>query len=100
MTFNRRKPEYTWKKPAVFAGGPNLSGGGSGEICEIKDLFAELWNFLGNLVLRKILGTFVFGNITSTSLPHPGPGMEGGAQIFSYTHPPNQIPVGTTLSVW
>ena len=90
MTFNRRKPEYTWKKPAVFAGPEHLGGGGgvtpqkskkggptcgegalacwNSEICEIKDLFAELWNFLGNVVVRNIWGTFVFGNITSTSL--------------------------------
>jgi hypothetical protein len=27
----------------------------------MKDLCAELWNFLGNVVLRKILGTFAFG---------------------------------------
>ena len=45
------------------------------EICKIKDLFFELWNFLGDsgrkLVLRKILGTFVFGNITSPPPPPP-----------------------------
>ena len=27
----------------------------------MKDLCAELWNFLGNVMLRKILGTFAFG---------------------------------------
>ena len=38
-------------------------------ICSI----GELWNFLGDsgrkLVLRKIMGTFVFGNITSPPPP-------------------------------
>ena len=59
--------------------GPNLRAGGPGmlelQICKIKDLFGELWNFLGDsgrkLVLRKILGTFVFGNITSPPPPPP-----------------------------
>jgi hypothetical protein len=32
MTFNRRKPKYTWKKPAVFAGPEHLGGGGGGGV--------------------------------------------------------------------
>ena len=59
------------------AGGPTCGDGALAcwncEICKIKDLFGELWNFLGNLdrklVLRNILGTFVFGNITSPLPP-------------------------------
>ena len=60
-------------------GGPTCGQGALAcwncEICKIKDLFGELWNFLGDsgrkLVLRKILGTFVFGNITSPPPPPP-----------------------------
>jgi hypothetical protein len=79
-------------------------------------LFGELWNFLGGLgrklVLRKMLGTFVFGNITSPPPPPSthehfpekkmflrGPCLGRGAPIFEYP-PPHHIPVGTALSVY
>jgi hypothetical protein len=55
-------------------------------ICEIKDLFGELWNFLENLgrklLVQKILGTFVFGNIVLT------PPLEWKGPKFFNTPPP------------
>jgi hypothetical protein len=67
--------EETGLRPGT-PGGPTCGQGALAcwncEICKIKDLFGELWNFLGDsgrkLVLWKMLGTFVFGNITSP--PH------------------------------
>ena len=66
---------------------------------KMKDLLAEnLKNFWKNVVLRKNLGTFVFGKHIVVALPpHPGGALEWkGAQILEYT-PPNQKPVGTAL---
>jgi hypothetical protein len=66
-------------------------------LLKMKHMCAELRNLLGNVVLRKILGTFVFGNITSTPPPPPFAfrknSFEGalewkGAQILEYTPPP------------
>ena len=49
-------------------GGPTCAEGGPGML-ELKDLFAKLWKFQGNVVLRNILETFVFENITSPPSP-------------------------------
>ena len=95
--------EETGLRPGT-TGGPTCGQGALAcwncEICKIKDLFGELWNFLGDsgrkLVLRKILGTFVFGNITSPPnrehFPEKkmflrGPCQGRGAQFFN-TPPP------------
>ena len=108
------------KKPGprhLGGGGANLRGGGPGMLelqnfFKMKDFFAENFgNFWKKVVLRKILGTFVFGKILLSGkfffggpTPQPETGWHGPVKnlifINFFNSPskfPDMMPLGEVL---
>ena len=97
--------EETGLRPGT-PGGPTCGQGALAcwncEICKIKDLFGELWNFRGNLGRKHNVApppphsrTFSGKeNVFQAAL------LEKGDPHFLIPPPPNHIPVGTALSVY